>query len=234
VLVDHTLHVFLPSTITPKFLPTLVLLQICLDPLSATGKCLSISFSFLRTYEVGCVCLAFGTQNALAELYNTHVDKATGIELTSAVGALLLFSLFLWSGFLFWDDNALTKVMVSRVVLQFSICYAYSISIASAGAVVDVFMAVVIGSVSLAQLPPEMDAINYGCGAAAKLYVTINCVTDIIPMVSNQTKSKDIPRSRTSSSTIPPYRTLWLSRIFHYHSLLERLPLLLVPPGPGS
>ena len=52
-------------------------------------------------------------------------------------------------------------------------------SIASAGDVVNVFMAIVIGSVSLAQLAPELDAVTNGRGAAAKLYETIDRVPDI-------------------------------------------------------
>jgi len=52
-------------------------------------------------------------------------------------------------------------------------------SIASAGDVVNVFMAIVIGSISLAQLAPELDAVTNGRGAAAKLYETIDRVPDI-------------------------------------------------------
>jgi ATP-binding cassette, subfamily B (MDR/TAP), member 1 len=40
-------------------------------------------------------------------------------------------------------------------------------------------MAIVIGSISLAQLAPEMDAVTFGRGAAAKLYQTIDHVPDI-------------------------------------------------------
>lgn len=50
---------------------------------------------------------------------------------------------------------------------------------ATAGEVVNVFMAIVIGSVSLAQLAPEVDAVMSGRGAAAKLYETIDRVPDI-------------------------------------------------------
>lgn len=50
---------------------------------------------------------------------------------------------------------------------------------ASAGAVVNVFLAILIGSFSLAMLAPEMQAISHGRGAAAKLYETIDRTPDI-------------------------------------------------------
>src|ERR1700692_842894 len=58
--------------------------------------------------------------------------------------------------------------------------------------------------------------------------------TRLIPTASNQKRSKDISRSRTSTSTTPPDRMLRLSRIFRYRSQLERQPLLLVHLGPGN
>jgi len=45
---------------------------------------------------------AFGTQNALAELYDTHVDKATGVEITSAIfrgGSFAAFFFVLYSAY---------------------------------------------------------------------------------------------------------------------------------------
>ena len=40
-------------------------------------------------------------------------------------------------------------------------------------------MAILIGSVSLVMLPPELQAFSHGCSAAAKLYYTIDRVPDI-------------------------------------------------------
>ena len=83
---------------------------------------------------------------------------------------------------------------------------------ATPGEVVNVFMAILIGSISLAQLAPEVQAINHACGAAAKLYETIDRIPDIDSSNSGgltPKKSKVALRSRMSSSTIPPDPT-WL------------------------
>lgn len=50
---------------------------------------------------------------------------------------------------------------------------------ATPGVVINVFLAVLIGSFSLALLAPEMQAITHGRGAAAKLYETIDRVPSI-------------------------------------------------------
>jgi ATP-binding cassette, subfamily B (MDR/TAP), member 1 len=55
----------------------------------------------------------------------------------------------------------------------------YILPTATPGEVVNVFMAILIGSISLAQLAPEMQAVNYACGAAAKLYETIDRIPGI-------------------------------------------------------
>jgi ATP-binding cassette subfamily B (MDR/TAP) protein 1 len=51
--------------------------------------------------------------------------------------------------------------------------------LATPGAVVNVFLAILIGSFSLALLAPEMQAVTHGRGAAAKLYHTIDRVPAI-------------------------------------------------------
>jgi ATP-binding cassette subfamily B (MDR/TAP) protein 1 len=53
------------------------------------------------------------------------------------------------------------------------------ISAATAGSVVNVFLAILTGSLSLAILGPELQAITHARGAAAKLYETIDRVPDI-------------------------------------------------------
>jgi len=50
---------------------------------------------------------------------------------------------------------------------------------ANAGAVINVFLAILIGSFSLALLAPEMQAVTHGRGAAAKLYQAIDRIPDI-------------------------------------------------------
>ena len=50
---------------------------------------------------------------------------------------------------------------------------------ANVGIIVNVFMAILIGSFSLALMAPEMQAISHGRGAAAKLFATIDRVPTI-------------------------------------------------------
>lgn len=52
-------------------------------------------------------------------------------------------------------------------------------SSADSGQVVNVFMAILIGSISLTMLAPEIQALTHGCSAAAKLYETIDRVPAI-------------------------------------------------------
>lgn len=63
---------------------------------------------------------------------------------------------------------------------------------ATPGEVVNVFMAILIGSISLAQLAPEVQAINHACGAAAKLYETIDRIPDIDSSNSGGLKPKKV------------------------------------------
>jgi ATP-binding cassette subfamily B (MDR/TAP) protein 1 len=53
------------------------------------------------------------------------------------------------------------------------------LSTANAGAVINVFLAILIGSFSLVLLAPEMQAVTHGRGAAAKLYQAIDRIPDI-------------------------------------------------------
>jgi ATP-binding cassette subfamily B (MDR/TAP) protein 1 len=71
------------------------------------------------------------------------------------------------------------KVMVSRVNRHYLTNLLTSGSAATAGEVINVFMSILIGSVSLAQLAPEMQAVTQARAAAAKLYETIDRIPDI-------------------------------------------------------
>lgn len=53
-------------------------------------------------------------------------------------------------------------------------------------------MAILIGSISLAQLAPEMQAVNHACGAAAKLYDTIDRIPYIDSSDSGGLKPKKV------------------------------------------
>jgi len=128
----------------------------------ATGGTLAEEvISTIRTAQ------AFGTQNALSDLYDTHVEKSRQIDLKAA----------------FWHGGGLATFFFV-IYSAYSLAFSFGTTLvtrgqATPGAVVNVFLAILIGSFSLALLAPEMQAITNGRGAAAKLFATIDRVPDI-------------------------------------------------------
>ncbi|KIM85661.1 hypothetical protein PILCRDRAFT_776681 [Piloderma croceum F 1598] len=110
---------------------------------------------------------AFGTQIILGKLYASHADKAGVVDIKAAN----------------WQGGGMA-------VLSFAIYAAYGLAFyfgtrlinshhATAGEVINVFFAILIGSISLGILAPEMLALARGRGAAAKLFATIDRVPEI-------------------------------------------------------
>ncbi|KAG6907876.1 hypothetical protein DXG01_007040 [Tephrocybe rancida] len=97
---------------------------------------------------------AFGTQTILADIYDGHINESRKVDLKAAV----------WHG--------------GGLAVFFFVIYA-SYALSTPGQVVNTFLAVLIGSFSLALLAPEMQAITHGRGAAAKLFSTIDRVPEI-------------------------------------------------------
>ncbi|KAH9858203.1 P-loop containing nucleoside triphosphate hydrolase protein [Lenzites betulinus] len=110
---------------------------------------------------------AFGIQRTLFELYNQHVNKSRRVELQSAIwqGVYLSF----WT-FLMYASYALAFNFGTTLINHGE---------SNAGDVVSVILAILIGSIALAQMAPESQAIVQACGAAAKLYATIERVPSI-------------------------------------------------------
>ncbi|KAJ2922300.1 hypothetical protein H1R20_g14801, partial [Candolleomyces eurysporus] len=110
---------------------------------------------------------AFGTQKILSKMYDVHVDKSLVVELKSAIwngGGLGFFF------FVIYASYGLAFHFGTTLIIQ---------GHADAGQVVNVFLAILIGSISLTMLAPEIQALTHGCGAAAKLYETIDRVPSI-------------------------------------------------------
>ncbi|KAI0830713.1 P-loop containing nucleoside triphosphate hydrolase protein [Trametes gibbosa] len=110
---------------------------------------------------------AFGIQRILFELYNQHVQKSRRVEFQTAI----------WQGVYlsFW-----TFLMYAAYGLAFNFgTTLINHGQSNAGEVISVILAILIGSISLAQLAPESQAIVQACGAAAKLYATIERVPSI-------------------------------------------------------
>ncbi|PPQ83491.1 hypothetical protein CVT25_006981 [Psilocybe cyanescens] len=110
---------------------------------------------------------AFGTQSILAGLYNFDIQKALKVDMKASVAngaGLGLFFFVLYSAYGLAFSFGTTLVNSGHI---------------TGGAAINVFMSILIGSISLALLSPELQAVNNGRGAAAKLYETIDRVPDI-------------------------------------------------------
>jgi ATP-binding cassette subfamily B (MDR/TAP) protein 1 len=110
---------------------------------------------------------AFGTQKTLGRLYDISVSKAFSVDNKAALwhgGGLGCFFFVIYAAYALAFDYGTTLINEGR---------------ANAGEVINVFLAILIGSFSLALMAPEMQAITHGRGAAAKLYATIDRVPEI-------------------------------------------------------
>ncbi|KAF9267350.1 P-loop containing nucleoside triphosphate hydrolase protein [Marasmius fiardii PR-910] len=112
---------------------------------------------------------AFGSQKVLSAIYDKHVDLANIVDVKAAVVHGIGLSIFF---FIIYSSYALAFSFGMTLVLS---------GHADIGQVINVFMAILIGSFSLAMLAPEMQAITHARGAAAKLYATI----DRVPLIDS-------------------------------------------------
>ncbi|KAI0287212.1 P-loop containing nucleoside triphosphate hydrolase protein [Russula brevipes] len=111
---------------------------------------------------------AFGTQKVLASLYDVPAQKSTQwiAELLSPKASAYPFS------FSLTDFHRLCPAFSFGTTL-------INQGHAKPGQIVNVIMAVIMGSFSLATMAPEMRTITTSLGAAAKLYATIDQVPSI-------------------------------------------------------
>ncbi|KAJ7016642.1 P-loop containing nucleoside triphosphate hydrolase protein [Mycena alexandri] len=136
-------------------------MQLSLKHVAESGSLAEEVISTIRTAQ------AFGTQKVLADLYDSHIVHSETSDLKAAVwhgGGLSVFFFIIYNAYALAFSFGTTLIDSGH---------------ASAGIVINVFMAILIGSFSLALLAPEMQAINHGRGAAAKLFVTIDRVPEI-------------------------------------------------------
>lgn len=110
---------------------------------------------------------AFGTQRILSSMYDSHIERARIVDVKAAVAHGIGLAIFF---FVIYSSYALAFYYGITLTLE---------GHADVGIVINVFMAILIGSFSLAMLAPEMQAITHARGAAAKLYATIDRVPDI-------------------------------------------------------
>ncbi|KAG6840985.1 hypothetical protein C0991_002875 [Blastosporella zonata] len=136
-------------------------MQLSLKSVADGGSLAEETISTVRTAQ------AFGTQNILADIYDGHITKSRQVDAKAAVwhgGGLAVFFFVIYASYALAFSFGTTLILSGH---------------ANAGEVVNTFLAVLIGSFSLAMLAPEMQAITHGRGAAAKLYSTIDRVPDI-------------------------------------------------------
>ncbi|GAN06864.1 multidrug resistance protein 1 [Mucor ambiguus] len=110
---------------------------------------------------------SFSLQKRFGDLYESRLDKAmkTGIKRGQILGfgfGSFMFILFATYGLSFWYGSKLTRdgLMAGEDVLV-------------------VFFAMIMGAIALLQLPPNLSAVSSACGAAYKIYSTVDRVPAI-------------------------------------------------------
>ncbi|KAI6123930.1 ste6-like protein [Pisolithus croceorrhizus] len=126
------------------------------------------------------IAQAFGSQKVLGALFDRKIDLIRTANFKSAI----------WSGsglgFIFF-------VMYSAYALAFDFgTTLINEGHATAGQVINVVMAILLGSLSLAMVAPEARAVTNACSAAAKLFATIERVPDIDSASPNGLKPKRV------------------------------------------
>ncbi|KAJ8580470.1 P-loop containing nucleoside triphosphate hydrolase protein [Rhizopogon salebrosus TDB-379] len=135
--------------------------QLSLKHVAEAGSLAEEVISTIRTAQ------AFGTQKVLSGLYDKNINISSVADSKASIWQGVGF------GFLFF-------IIYSVYALAFDFgTTLINEGHATAGEVVNVFLAIMVGSFSLALLAPELQAITRGCGAAAKLFATIERVPDI-------------------------------------------------------
>lgn len=130
-------------------------MQLSLNHVAEGGTLAEEVIATVRTAQ------AFGAQKFLSSLYDGHID---GSRIANSRGAI-------------WQGGGLASFFFV-IYCAYALAFDFGTTLineglANAGQVVNVFLAILIGSFSLALLAPEMQAITHGRGAAAKLYATI-------------------------------------------------------------
>ncbi|KIM25760.1 hypothetical protein M408DRAFT_73764 [Serendipita vermifera MAFF 305830] len=110
---------------------------------------------------------AFGTQKVLASLYDVYLQKThqLGSKLAVIQGASVAFFFFV-----IYSAYGLAFHFGTTLILNHEI---------DVGVIVNCILSIIIGSISLAFLAPEVIAISTARGAAAKLFETIDRVPPI-------------------------------------------------------
>ncbi|KZO97231.1 P-loop containing nucleoside triphosphate hydrolase protein [Calocera viscosa TUFC12733] len=131
------------------------------DAIAASGSLAEEVISTIRTTK------AFEIQHILSRLYRMHVEVAYHAQMTNMISQSVLMWVFF---FVLWSAYALSFYYGTTLVLD---------GIGDVGVIVNVFMAIVMGSFSLAQMAPEMQSIAAARTAASTIWATIDRVPTI-------------------------------------------------------
>ncbi|KAG1825478.1 P-loop containing nucleoside triphosphate hydrolase protein [Suillus subaureus] len=135
--------------------------QLSLKHVAEAGSLAEEVISTIRTAQ------AFGTQKIMSGIYDKNVDVTRVVDtkgsIWQGVGLGCLFFVN-YAGYALAFDFGTTLINEGE---------------ANAGQVVNVFFAILTGSLNLALLAPELQAVTRGCGAAAKIFATIERVPNI-------------------------------------------------------
>ncbi|KAG2740983.1 P-loop containing nucleoside triphosphate hydrolase protein [Suillus brevipes Sb2] len=168
--------------------------QLSLKHVAEAGSLAEEVISTIRTAQ------AFGTQKILSGIFDKNVDVTRVVDSRASIwqGAGLGCLFFvIYAGYALAFDFGTTLI---------------NEGLADAGQVVNVFFSILVGSMSLALLAPELEAITRACGAAAKLFATIERVSDIDPAnpgglqpakITGEITFKDIKFNYPSRPDIP-------------------------------
>lgn len=131
------------------------------DSYAEAGSVAEQVFSGIRTVY------SFTLQDRFSALYNEKLQKAmdTGIKRGKILGfgfGSFMFILFSTYGLSFWYGSKLSRD-----------------NLMDASQVLVVFFAMIMGAIALLQLPPNLSAVSSACGAAYKIYATLDRVPSI-------------------------------------------------------
>ncbi|KAH9174816.1 P-loop containing nucleoside triphosphate hydrolase protein [Lactarius sanguifluus] len=155
-------------------------MQLSLKHVAEGGTLAEEVVSTIRTAQ------AFGTQSVLASLYDIPVHKALDVDGRAAIcHGIGLASFF----FAVYAAYALAFSFGTTLINQ---------GHADAGQIINVILAVLIGSFSLALMAPDAQAITQACGAAAKIFGTI----DRIPAIDSASEDGLRPSQVTGEITL--------------------------------
>ncbi|KAI6166711.1 P-loop containing nucleoside triphosphate hydrolase protein [Pisolithus thermaeus] len=146
------------------------------------------------------IAQAFGSQKVLGALFDKKIDSIRAANVKSAIcsgSGLGLIFFVMYSAYALAFDFGTTLIneghgktlLVSKLIIEI-----HTVLSATAGQVINVVMAILLGSLSLAMVAPEArgKSVTNACGAAAKLFATIERVPDIDSASPNGLKPEKV------------------------------------------